>query len=506
MVRDWRRGREERQEAVLKRELWPHQEKAIDKLRASLAAGKRRPVLHAPTGFGKTVVAAAIVERALAKGNRVMFTVPALSLVDQTVQAFFDDGLRDIGVIQADHQMTDWSKPIQIASVQSLQRRPVPRVEVVIIDECHRWFNFYGSWMNELAWREKSFIGLSATPWTRGLGRYYDDLIIATTTNDLIEQGYLSPFRVFAPSHPELRGVRTVAGDYHEGDLAAVMNNKPLVADIVDTWLRRAQNRATVCFAVNRAHAKHLQQKFTEAGISAGYIDAYTPVTEREEIKQKFHGGEYRVVCNVACLTTGIDWDVRCIVLARPTKSEMLYVQIIGRGLRTAEGKDDCLILDHSDTTLRLGFVTDIHHETLDDGRERVGRSSNRIRLPKECPQCSFVKPPRTRECPACGFKTEPSSNVEVSDGELIELTACKKQSSDNGSREDKASFYGQLKKYAQTRGYSEGWCAWKFREKFKIWPNAYKDVPAEDPTPKILSWIKSRNIAFAKSRHRHAQ
>jgi len=184
----------------------------------------------------------------------------------------------------------------------------------------------------------------------------------------------------------------------------------------------------------------------------------------------------------------------------------MLFVQIIGRGLRLAEGKDDCLILDHSDTHLRLGFVTDIHHETLDDGRARARRSeSDRIRLPKECPQCAFLKPPRTRVCPACGFKAQAVTDIEVTDGELIEVTTRKKR--DRAlTHDEKANFYAQLRGYAQTRGYSSGWAAHKFREKFDDWPNGYKDIPAMEPTPKVLSWIKSRQIAWAKSKQRHVQ
>jgi DNA repair protein RadD len=283
----------------MKRELRPHQSQAIEMLRQSLGSGKRKPLLQAPTGFGKTALAAALVERALAKQRRVIFTVPALSLVEQTVEALWNDGVRDVGVIQGAHAMTDWSRPIQVASVQTLQRRPLPEADMVIIDECHRLFDFYGRWMMDPAWQSRIFIGLSATPWTRGLGRYFDDLIIAATTHDLIAGGFLSPFRVFAPSHPDLTGVRTVGGDYHEGDLSSVMNDKPLVADVVDTWLRRAQNRSTFCFAVDRAHAKHLQEKFAEAGVSTGYIDAYTSINEREEIKRRFRDGEIRLVCNV---------------------------------------------------------------------------------------------------------------------------------------------------------------------------------------------------------------
>jgi superfamily II DNA or RNA helicase len=173
---------------------------------------------------------------------------PALSLVDQTVQSFWDDGIRDIGVIQGTNAMTDWSRPVQIASVQTLRRRPIPEADVIIIDECHRWFDFYGQWMSDPRWQGRPFIGLSATPWTRGLGQYFDDLIIAATTKDLVSEGYLSPFRVFAPSHPDLTGVRTVAGDYYEQDLSRVMNNAPLVADVVDTWQRRAQRPANLLF------------------------------------------------------------------------------------------------------------------------------------------------------------------------------------------------------------------------------------------------------------------
>ncbi len=337
----------------------------------------------------------------------------------------------------------------------------------------------------------------------------FDPWLFADAANPFVvacRRVYLAPFRVFAPSHPDLSGVRTLAGDYHEGDLSGVMNNTPLVADIVDTWLRRAKERSTLCFAVDRAHAKHLQEKFAAAGVLTGYIDAYTPINERKETERKFHNGEIRVVCNVGCLTTGIDWDVRCIILARPTKSEMLFVQIIGRGLRLANGKQDCLILDHSDTHLRLGFVTDIRHERLDDGLTRTKpKASDRIRLPKECPQCAFLKPPRMCICPACGFKTKAISTIEAADGELIEVTG-RKESGDAASKDDMAAFYAQLRGYAQTRGYSSGWAAHKFREKFDVWPNGCKDVPATEPTSTVLSWIKSRQIAWAKSKQRHAE
>src|SRR5207248_9067573 len=129
-----------------------------------------------------------------------------------------------------------------------------------------------------------------------------------------------------------------------EGERAEAMTKVTVVADVVTTWIEKGGHRPTLCFAVDRAHAKHLQQKFLEQGIAAEYIDCHTDADARKKIRQRFNSGEVKAVCNVGCLTTGIDWDVRCIILARPTRSEMLFVQMIGRGLRTADGKKDCLI------------------------------------------------------------------------------------------------------------------------------------------------------------------
>lgn len=480
-------------------ELRPHQVKALDLLRSSLGKGNKRPMIQAPTGFGKTILAGAIVRGALAKRKRVIFCVPAISLIDQTVKSFAREGIYSVGVIQSNHEMTNPSMPIQVASVQTLQKRDIPLADIVLIDEAHRWFKFYGEWMQR--WDNVPFVGLSATPWTKGLGKHFDDLLIAATTQELIDLGYLSDFRVYAPSHPDLSGVKIRAGDYAEDQLAEVMNQAPLVADVVDTWKRMGEGRPTLCFGVDRAHAKHLQARFQAAGISTGYIDAFTDMEEREQIRKQFHSGDLQVVCNVGCLTTGVDWDVRCIVLARPTKSEMLFVQIIGRGLRTANGKDDCIVLDHSDTHLRLGFVTDIHHEALDDGTERKNSKREPVeRLPKECPSCAFLKPAKVHECPACGFKPEKVTEIEAAAGDLAELQR-KKKTNKEMTPEEKRKFYGELKWFAENNGYKSGWAAYKYKEKCGVWPNAFKDAPPFPASESTIKWLRHLQIKQAKSR-----
>ena len=487
------------------------QDLSLQVMREAVRSGKRRICMQAPTGWGKTVFASALVENAQAKSKKVMFTVPAISLIDQTVSMFAKAGILDVGVMQANHHLTNWDMPIQVCSVQTLMKlRTLPTVDLVLLDECHRWFNFYEKWLGtpkdrRPEWENIPLIGLSATPWTKGLGSWFDHYHKAATIQEMIDAGNLSPFKVYAPDHPDLSEVRTVAGDYHEGELSAAMQESKLVANIIETWLQRGEGRPTLCYAVDRAHAMKLKLQFEAAGVPCGYQDHSTKDAERAKLRRDFHNGTIKVVCNVETLTTGVDWDVRCIIIARPTKSDMLFVQIMGRGLRTAPGKDHLLCLDHSDNHLRLGFVTDIDesYEGLHDGK--TPRHENRtasIRLPKECPKCGYLKLPKMALCPACKFVATVVSKIEPEKGELRELKPKPKPAPTGPvTMEEKMQFYGELIGYGVEKGYQPGWAANKYRERLGVWPNSMKGVTARMPRPETLSWIKSRQIFWAKSK-----
>lgn len=477
------------------RPLRPHQVTALTLLTKSFLAGNRRTVCQLPTGAGKTRLAAEIINRALAKGKTAAFTVPALSLIDQTVEAFAHEGIVDVGVMQGAHELSNMAMPVQVCSVDTLARRGCPDVDLVIVDECHRRSKAVSEWMTKRP--NVTFIGLSATPWRRGMSDEWQDLVTPVRMTDLIEQRYLSPFRVYAPTHPDLSSVRTVAGDYHEGDLSDVMGESKLVADIVETWLRLANWQPTLVFAVDCAHAAKLQSQFAAAGVPMGYCDAYVTLIERRFLFDQMASGAIAGIVNVGTLTTGVDADVRCIVLARPTKSEILHVQIVGRALRTAPGKVEALILDHADNHTRLGFVTDIQHDRLLGGKDRTqSRKEKGEPMPKECQSCNTLKPPKVSECPCCGFTPTRQSEIEAEEGELVEI----KKGKAKPTMADKQAFWSMAIHVDQLRGKAGKLAKALYRGKYNAWPKNLINAPRE-PSPEFLSYERSRRIAYAKGK-----
>ncbi len=489
------------------RELRPYQLEGIEAIKQSLRQGIKRICVMLPTGGGKTLISATIAQGALSKGNRLAFVVPRISLIDQTVEEYYKEDIRDVGVIQSQHPLTDWGKPIQICSIDTIRsKKAFPDASIVIFDECHLWTEAHAQWMKEKP--DTIFIGLSATPWRKGLGKFFESLLVMSTTQELIDQGYLSPFRVFASSHPDLSDVKVVGGEYKQDDVSAAMQKGTLTADIVKTYKDKWGKGKTLCFAVDCAHARAIQERFEEAGVKCGYQDAHTPDEERRDIKRKFHDSSYEVVVSVGTLILGVDWAVECISYCRPTRSEMLFVQAIGRGLRPAPGKEFCTIFDHTDTTSRLGFVTSIQHDELDDGKQKP-KTERQVPLPKECKSCSALLAPGIKKCPVCGFERKPAtSGIVEDDGELQEivpglLPKRKKGEKREYTMAEKSQFFAELKGYAAEKNYKDGWCANKYREKFSVFPNhpSIKYVVPATPSVVMRSWIRSRQIAWIKSK-----
>ncbi len=469
----------------MRRPLRPYQTTAIDRLRASLRAGHRRPMLMLPTGGGKTMIAAAIVEMARAKGNRIVFAVPALELIDQTVAAFEAEGITGIGVMQAMHPRTDPNAPVQIVSIPTLARRELPDTDIVLVDEAHVLAEVLKRWMK--ARPRLIFIGLSATPWTKNLGKYFDDLVIAATIGGLIEQKYLSMYWAFAPKRPDLTGVRVIAGDYDTHDLSVAMNKPHLTNLVVQEWRERADGLPTLVFGVDRAHAWAIAQEFVAAGIAAEYIDGDTTRHARDAVKAKFYSGRCKVVVNVGVLTTGIDWDVRCIVLARPTKSDALLAQIVGRALRPAEGKHHALLIDLSGSFEDLGLPEHLGTNELHGtpGRESKAKVRN---LPIPCPGCSRLRGQKSRKCGTCGHEypiPTPADRLKAAEHRLMQ-----------SERSPRRRVWAGLLWWANQHRLSRRWALANFHGLFSDWPTGLGDRPAA-PDSDVREWIEAERAAW---------
>jgi DNA repair protein RadD len=497
-------------------ELRDYQRAVVERIGAARRTGRRRLLVPAPTGSGKTVIAADAVATAATANQRVLFLVHRRELVQQASRKLYDVGL-DHGIIAAGFP----GRPdalVQVASIGTLHRRavrssamPMPEAEMLVVDEAHhapartwtRIIKFYPSAV---------VIGLSATPCRadgRGLGTLFECLIKCPSIRELIELGYLVPTRVFAPTKPDLEGIRTVAGDFDEDQLEKRFDRPMLVGDIVTHWHRLAAPLRTVVFAISRSHAVHLRDEFARSGVVACYLDGDTPAQERDLILANLKTGTVEVVVNVGVLCEGWDQpEVQCIVLARPTKSFGLYRQIVGRGLRPAPGKDHLLVLDHAGAThMHQPVETDVIWTLSEKERARPvhaasGASASRRSL-VDCPECSAVFW-QAQACPNCGWRRRIKPDaVEVQDGDLVPLDRGQAQKF-TYSDEDKRNFHRQLLCLGGERRYRAGWAACTYKKKFGAWPPwAWREDPPLSPSDEVRAYARSRLVAYRKARQK---
>jgi len=481
------------------RPLRTRQAYAIAELYKAVREGHRRIIIQGPCGFGKTLLASHIIASALDKGRKPLFTCPAVSLVDQTLKAFEGEGLNDIGVMQAQHERTDRAARVQIASVQTLVRRELPDVDFIISDEVHILFNAFNDLLDGV-WASKIAVGLSATPWAKGMGIRWTKLIIPATISDLVAEGLLTPTDLYIPDQVAERGnVEIDKGEFTEASAAKEMSQERIVGNVVDTWKKLGPGEKTFMFCVTREHAKEQMGAFIDSGIPFGYIDANTNRPDRKLIFEKMRYGEIAGIASVGCLIAGVDEDVRCLIDAAPTNSEMRLVQKWGRGIRTAEGKKSLIGLDHAgnNSDEGLGLFWEIFHDHLDthkpSDKQTAYEGEKRPPKPIRCHVCHILIPKGHAVCQNCGKPVEAMSGIEHKEGEL-RLYGTPGKSTVTRMSEEQA-FYSGLLDFCRRRGFKDGWAKNKFKEKFGQWPDGrggmgLKAIP-KTPRKAVAEYIK---------------
>lgn len=497
--------------------LRPYQQRAIDDLRQGVREGHRCQLLALPTGSGKTVIASHIIASARQHGRRALFIVHTKELVAQAVRHFAEVGLT-VGVVQGENTVFAATDDVIVATVQSLRNRsPFHWIGLCLIDEAHIVYEQHRKLMTH--WSAIPFIGLSATPLTRGLGKLYSRLVRGPHMHDLQDLGALVPLRGYAPSQAVLARILADVGvgntthgrDYREADLSRALNTKALVGDIVETYRIRGEGRQALCFAVDIAHSRAIAEDFEANGISAGHIDGYIADDQAADVMDRFKAGATRVLCSVAKLGVGFDFKpVSCAILARPTMSEMLHMQQLGRVLRPADSKVDAVVLDHSGNCVRFGMPADFTVPELDNG-ERAARETRKTD-PKAvtCTDCGYLLDPGQMTCPSCGVdRPVRRADVVYTDADLIKIG-----SDATGERAytdaDLRRWYLGIRRYWEDRGKEPDHaariafavCAEKFDRKA---PRDWRSLAPIPPDRDVMGYIISKRIRYVKGRARNA-
>lgn len=435
--------------------LRPYQDRAIAETRAAYQRGGRRVVLVAPTGSGKTVIAVHMIRAALARGRRVAFVAHRRELITQASERLGALGIEH-GIIQAGRPAR--AAPVQVCSIDSLRSRARPPAELVIVDEAHHTMAAgYRALLDYYA--QAWVLGLTATPLRldgRGLADVYQALVVVAQPGELIADGHLVEPRVFAPVGPSMRGVRRSSGDYAPGEAAERMAT--VTGDIAAHLEKHAPDVRAVIYCCTIAHSLDVA-----ARIGAEHLDGMTPAAERDAILARLRAGATKRVCNVGVLTEGWDLpELGCVVLARPTKSLALYLQMCGRAMRPAAGKAAPIILDHAGNSSEHGHPASPREWMLCPTVDATENAPPTFR----CRVCYYVSASPFTVCPACGAVREVTPReITEDDGELREVGKVVV------SMAEKQAKWDDLAAVARRRGWKLGWAKHEYRRLFGVWP-----------------------------------
>ncbi len=482
-------------------DLRPYQADTLVALRNGFAAGRRTQILYAPTGAGKTEMAIALLEAVKKKGNKAAMLLDRIVLCEQTSQRLNGYDI-DHGVMQSGHWRYRPYENIQVCSAQTLEKRgDFPGLDLLIVDEAHQTRQQTMEFIKNNP--HIRVIGLTATPFTKGLGKTYSNVVSTVTTKQLVDKKFLVPLRVFISTEIDMEGAKKVAGEWSQRE--TTKRGMKITGDIVAEWIKKTHEiygkpRKTIIFCSGVEHGTDLSRKFAEHGynfVSISYKDddqfKADAIEDFSKPDTEIHG-----LIATDILTKGFDVpDVVIGVSARPfSKSLSSHIQQMGRVMRSYEGKEFALWLDHSGNYLRFRGDWDEVYENgvqeLDDGKEKAKKEpTEREKKESKCPICQHLWPSGSDTCTHCGHVREKKNKVEVEAGVLQELTGAM-------TREDKQAWWSQLQWYVRNQGWSSGRAAHTYRDKFGVWPRGLHDTPTP-PSHDVVKFVDNKIKAYIR-------
>lgn len=502
-------------------ELRPYQDGSIERLRIGARDGHRAQLLMIPTGGGKTIVAVSLVKSVVEKMARAAFVVDRVSLVDQTSATFDEYGIPH-GVMQSSHWRCRPYERIQVCSVQTLARRGFPEgLELIIIDECHVQHKSVIDFIK--ANPRVRVIGLSATPFTKGMAKTYTNLVNVVTQEQLISEGWLCPIKAYAAIAPDMTGAKVkFNGEWDEREIDTRCT--AIVGDIVSEWLDKTNKHfgkavKTIVFSASVAHGEELCAAFGKAGFrfeQVSYKD--TDDEARRALIEEFRKPDSDITGLISCeaLSKGFDvTDILCGIGARPyRKSLSSHIQQVGRVMRPHPGKEFALWLDHAGNWLRFRDDTEDVASNglseLDDGKALDAKV--RKEPPQEdieqhkCGDCKFIMPKTAKQCPMCGWERPRRASMhEQIDGHMIEVSG-KATAAKHAWQQDKAAVWAQMCGYAINKydgdlERAERFAKANYMQLYQTWPaKAMRNIEAVSPSKELANWFRHKNIAYVKA------
>ncbi len=425
-------------------------------IRSLIGSGLKRIITQLPTGSGKTFTFIDIANDAMKKGNKIIIVIRRRSLIFQTAKSFENFTGHKPGVVMGSQKL-DLENPVQIVSIDTINRRMnkpeyqfLIDFDILICDECHdSTSKKYSSFLD--LFPNKFWLGFTATCLPTGK-KYladvgWEEVIVPITAIELRDRGYLSPEITYAPKKIDVSGIKTVAGDYDQKALAERAMSSAIIGDTVEVYKTHGQNRPALGFGVNIEHSKMLAEGYRQAGIPALHIDASHNQEEREAAIEKLYTGEIKILWSVGVFSTGTDVPIAsCLVYARPTKSEILYIQQVGRVLRPYKNcancgarlgadpechrcgsthftniKENAIIIDQANNCERFGLAYDQRFPRLraPDKKKKKTELEDDFKT-KTCDECYGVYSIDNSQCPYCGHENAKTKReIEQEEGEL---------------------------------------------------------------------------------------
>jgi DNA repair protein RadD len=501
--------------------LRPYQREAIDMAYRRLDEG-HRPIVCAPTGAGKTVIAGYLAKEAMALGHCVLWITGREEILRQTFATFNEIcGGGNVGILMRNERPWWFYPKITVASWDTLKARwdksdtwKIP-AQTFLIDECHLALSEKMSRTIMPHYQGQRVVGLTATPARQtglGLGSYFTRIIQVRSVLQLIQEKFLAPCEYWAGSHVDVSQLHVdrTTNDYQDKELGAAALEGKLIGDVLDNWLRLGKDRHTILFAVNIAHAEALAERFQSVGIAAAVLHSKMAPETRREVTRQFREQEIQVLVNVGIATYGFDCpSISCVVLARPTKSIVLHHQMIGRGIRPKPDGGFCRVLDHADNVRRLGCVEDEIRWRLGDGKEAAvnttregdpsrGKTTEGEAI--ECASCRYLFF-RSRVCPKCGWeKPVVACDIDTVPADLVKVR--QSQSDFKLEGDDRRQWYLMARDWCLKHGKKPGMAYYRYKDKFaeesaSAW-NRMEPVPYD---ARVDAYMRAGLIRYAKKK-----